>query len=107
MSIISNSSFIYLFLEQLYGNLMALSSAGIEQSTSKVFSYISTNVEDKASRADTIARLEIVLSRLDIALEKTGRIPITYVSLLRSRKVLERGYIYGGDRTAQQAQAAE
>jgi hypothetical protein len=56
---------------------MALSSAVIEQSTSKVFSYISTKIEDKASRADTVARLEIALSRLDIALEKTGWIPIT------------------------------
>jgi hypothetical protein len=76
---------------------MALSSAVIEQSTSKVFSYISTKIEDKASRADTVARLEIAPSRLDIALEKTGRIPITYVSLLRSRKVLKSVYTKGID----------
>ena len=74
---------------------MALSSAVVEEGVSTVFSYISTKVEDKASRADTIARLEIALSRLDIALEKTGRIPTTYISLLRSRKVLKRVYMEG------------
>ena len=74
---------------------MALPSAVVEEGVSKVFSYISTKVEDKASRADTIARLEIALSRLDIALEKTGRIPTTYISLLRSRKVLKRVYMEG------------
>jgi len=84
-----------LYLEQLYGNLMALPSAVVEEGVSTVFSYISTKVEDKASRADTIARLEIALSRLDIALEKTGRIPTTYISLLRSRKVLKRVYMEG------------
>ena len=41
---------------------MALSSAVVEEGVSTVFSYISTKVEDKASRADTIARLEIALS---------------------------------------------
>ncbi|CAD6343254.1 unnamed protein product [Miscanthus lutarioriparius] len=71
------------YTKQLYGNLMALPSAIVEE------------VEDKASRADTIARLEIALSRLDIALEKTGRIPTTYISLLRSRKVLKRVYMEG------------
>ncbi|CAD6221479.1 unnamed protein product [Miscanthus lutarioriparius] len=74
---------------------MALPSAIIEEGVSKVFSYISTKVEDKASRADTIARLEIALARLDIALEKTGRIPITYVSLLRSRKDINGVYMEG------------
>jgi len=74
---------------------MALPSAVVEEGVSTVFSYISTKVEDKASRADTIARLEIALSRLDIALEKTGRIPTTYISLLRSRKVLKRVYMEG------------
>ncbi|XP_066393182.1 uncharacterized protein [Miscanthus floridulus] len=74
---------------------MALPSAIVEEGVSTVFSYISTKVEDKASRADTIARLEISLSRLDIALEKTGRIPTTYISLLRSRKVLKRVYMEG------------
>ena len=51
-----------MYLEQLYGNLMALPSAVVEEGVSTVFSYISTKVEDKASRADTIARLEIALS---------------------------------------------
>ncbi|XP_066392995.1 uncharacterized protein [Miscanthus floridulus] len=74
---------------------MALPSAIAKEGVNKVSSYISTKVEDKASRADTIARLEIALARLDIALEKTGRTPITYVSLLRSRKVLKRVYMEG------------
>ncbi|CAD6221480.1 unnamed protein product [Miscanthus lutarioriparius] len=74
---------------------MALPSAVAEEGVRKVFSYISTKVEDKASRADTIARLEIALARLGIALEKTGRIPITYVSLLRSRKDIKGVYMEG------------
>ncbi|XP_066392993.1 uncharacterized protein [Miscanthus floridulus] len=72
---------------------MALRSAIAKEGVNKLSSYISTKVEDKASRADTIARLEIALSRLDIALEKTGRIPTTYISLLRNRKVLKRVYM--------------
>ncbi|XP_066392996.1 uncharacterized protein [Miscanthus floridulus] len=74
---------------------MALPSAIAKEGVNKVFSYISTKVEDKASRADTITRLEIALARLDIALEKTGRIPITYVSLLRSRKDIKGVYMEG------------
>ncbi|CAD6343585.1 unnamed protein product [Miscanthus lutarioriparius] len=74
---------------------MALPSAVAEEGVRKVFSYISTKVEDKASRADTIARLEIALARLDIALEKTGRIPVIYVSLLRSRKDIKGVYMEG------------
>ena len=57
-----STALIILYLEQLYGNLMALPSAVVEEGVSTVFSYISTKVEDKASRADTIARLEIALS---------------------------------------------
>ena len=71
-----------MYLEQLYGNLMALPPAVVEEGVSTVFSYISTKVEDKASRADTIARLEIALSRLDIALEKTGSEDTNHIYLI-------------------------
>ena len=71
-----------MYLEQLYGNLMALHSAIAKEGVNKVSSYISTKVEDKASRADTIARLEIALSRLDIALEKTGSEDTNHIYLI-------------------------
>ena len=35
------------------------------------------------------------LSRLEFALERTGKMTITYVSLLRRRKIIKRAYVKG------------
>jgi len=60
--------------------------------------YISSNkLDDTVSRAHIIARLEMALSRLEFALERTGKMPITYVSLLRRRKIIKRAYAEGTD----------
>ena len=66
-----------------------------EQSVLDSF-YISSNkLDDTVSRAHIIARLEMALSRLEFALERTGKMPITYVSLLRRRKIIKRAYVEG------------
>jgi hypothetical protein len=57
-----------------------VASAVAQEGVSRVSSYITTKIDDKASRAHNLARLEIALSRLEFALEKTRRMPITYVS---------------------------
>ncbi|CAL5091670.1 unnamed protein product [Urochloa decumbens] len=74
-----------------------VASALAQEGVSSVSSYISTKLDDKASRAHNIARLEMALSRLEFVLERTAKMPITYVSLLRRRKMFERAYIEGTD----------
>ncbi|CAL5078078.1 unnamed protein product [Urochloa decumbens] len=74
-----------------------VASALAQEGVSRVSSYISTKLDDKASRAHNIARLEMALSRLEFVLERTGKMPITYVSLLRRRKMFVRAYIEGTD----------
>jgi len=64
---------------------------------SRVSSFISTKLNDRASRARIVGRLEWALYRLELALEKTARMPITCVSLLRCRKMLKSAYMEGAD----------
>ena len=80
-----------------YGGLMALSSALAQEGVSRVSSFISTKLNDRASRARIVGRLEWALYRLELALEKTARMPITCVSLLRCRKMLKSAYMEGAD----------
>ncbi|KAL6647136.1 hypothetical protein ACP70R_014573 [Stipagrostis hirtigluma subsp. patula] len=77
------------------GDIVA--SALVQEGVSGVSSYVSSKLEEKASRAHLMVRLEMALSRLEFALERTGKMPITYVSLLRRRKVLKQAYIEGTD----------
>jgi len=88
---------LIIFVFQQADTLMALPSAVVEEGVNKVFSYISTKFDDKALTADTIARIEIALSQLDFVLEKTGKIAITYVSLLRRWKIFKRVHMEGMD----------
>ncbi|CAN6202907.1 unnamed protein product [Urochloa humidicola] len=74
-----------------------VASALAQEGVSRVSSYISTKLDDKASRAHNVARLEMALSRLEFVLERTGKMPITYVSLLRRRKMFKSAYIEGTD----------
>ena len=76
---------------------MALSSALAQEGVSRVSSFISTKLNDRASRARIVGRLEWALYRLELALEKTARMPITCVSLLRCRKMLKSAYMEGAD----------
>ncbi|TVU02809.1 hypothetical protein EJB05_51656, partial [Eragrostis curvula] len=72
-------------------------SALAHEGVSGASSYISGKLEEKASRAHTMAKLEMALSQMEFALERAGKLPITYVSLLRRMKVLKRAYLQGTD----------
>ena len=74
---------------------MALSSALAQEGVSRVSSFISTKLDDRASRAHLVARLEMALSRWEFVLEWSRKQPITYVSLLRRRKMLKNAYMEG------------
>ena len=84
------STFLYLM-----GEMVA--SALAQEGVSRVSSFISTKLNDRASRARIVGRLEWALYRLELALEKTARMPITCVSLLRCRKMLKSAYMEGAD----------
>ncbi|KAG2639659.1 hypothetical protein PVAP13_2KG024332 [Panicum virgatum] len=60
-----------------------VASALAQEGVSRLSSYISTKLDDRASRAHTVARLEMALSRLEFVLEWSRKQPITYVSLIR------------------------
>jgi hypothetical protein len=69
-----------------------VASAVAQEGVSRVSSYITTKIDDKASRAHNLARLEMALSRLEFALERVRRMPITYISLIRSWNMFRRAY---------------
>ncbi|XP_039793515.1 uncharacterized protein LOC120659434 [Panicum virgatum] len=60
-----------------------VASALAQEGVSRLSSYISTKLDDRASRAHTVARLEMALSRLEFVLEWSRKQSITYVSLIR------------------------
>jgi len=62
---------------------------------SRVFSSISAKFDDRASRAHNVRRLDIALSLMEYAFERTAKMPITCVSLLRRWKMLMSAYNEG------------
>ncbi|KAG2639669.1 hypothetical protein PVAP13_2KG022000 [Panicum virgatum] len=66
-----------------------------QEGVSRVFSSISTKLDDRASRAHNVRRLDIALSRMEYAFERTAKMPITCVSLLRRWKMLMSAYNEG------------
>lgn len=65
-------------------------SAVVQQSVSKVNSYLFGKHDDNdktTSREHNIERLEVAHTELELALERSARMPITDVSLLRRRKL--------------------
>jgi len=68
-----------------------------QEGVSRVFSSISTKLDDRASRAHNVARLEMALSRLEFVLEWARKRPITYVSLIRRWGMFSRAYNEGVD----------
>ncbi|KAF8731316.1 hypothetical protein HU200_016370 [Digitaria exilis] len=74
-----------------------LGSAVVQEAISRVSSIIFRKHEERASRKHIIERLEMAHTELELALERSGKLPITDVSLLRRRKILKRAYKECGD----------
>ena len=74
-----------------------MASTLAQEGVSRVFSSISTKLDDRASRAHNVARLERALSRLEFVLEWARKRPITYVSLIRRWGMFSRAYNEGVD----------
>ena len=74
-----------------------MASTLAQEGVSRVFSSISTKLDDRASRAHNVARLEMALSRLEFVLEWARKRPITYVSLIRRWGMFSRAYNEGVD----------
>ncbi|KAF8783611.1 hypothetical protein HU200_000464 [Digitaria exilis] len=74
-------------------------SAIVQEAISRVISVIFRKCKhfEKTSRGHSAERLEMALSELEFALERTAKLPITEATLLRRRKVLKHGYIEGMD----------
>jgi len=71
-----------------------VASAFVQETVSRVTSYLFSKLDDKveASRGHYAGRLEMSHTELELALERSARMPITDVSLLRRRKLLERAF---------------
>ncbi|CAL5091771.1 unnamed protein product [Urochloa decumbens] len=75
-------------------------SAVVQESVSRITSYLFSkcyNGERMASTGHDIERLEMAHTELELALERSARMPITDVSLLRRRKLFERAFKDCGD----------
>ncbi|KAF8783616.1 hypothetical protein HU200_000469 [Digitaria exilis] len=69
-----------------------LGSAVVQEAISRVTSIIFVKREEKESRKHNIEKLEMAHTELELAIERSGKLPITDVSLLRRRKILKRAY---------------
>ncbi|KAF0926101.1 hypothetical protein E2562_021815 [Oryza meyeriana var. granulata] len=67
-------------------------SAVVQETVSGVFSYLSSNRKEQASRDHNVEKLEMVHAELELALERSTTLPITNVALLRQRKMYKRAY---------------
>ncbi|RCV09310.1 hypothetical protein SETIT_2G017000v2 [Setaria italica] len=75
-------------------------SAVVQETVSRITSYLFSKCDHDKRTASTghhIERLEMAHTELELALERSARMPITDVSLLRRRKLLERAFKDCGD----------
>ncbi|KAL6897234.1 hypothetical protein ACP4OV_006930 [Aristida adscensionis] len=72
-------------------------SAVVQEAMSRVSSFVWCKRQEKANQQQSIERLEMAISELEMALERSAKLPITDVSLLRRRKVFEQAYMEGAD----------
>ncbi|CAL5077081.1 unnamed protein product [Urochloa decumbens] len=70
-------------------------SAVVQEAVSRVSSFVLGKRKDKASEGHNIERLEMALSELEFALERSVKLPVTDVSLICRRKVLKHAYAEG------------
>ena len=71
-------------------------SAVVQETVSRVSSFIFNKHEEKVSKGN-LERLEMALTKLELAIERSSKLPITDVSLLRRRKILKRALEECGD----------
>ena len=95
MYVVLQSQLLTSIMSSLMGEMVASTLA--QEGVSRVFSSISTKLDDRASRAHNVARLEMALSRLEFVLEWARKRPITYVSLIRRWGMFSRAYNEGVD----------
>nr|CAB3456745.1 unnamed protein product [Digitaria exilis] len=67
----------------------------VQEGLSKAVSFVLGKREEKASEAVNAERLEMAVSELAFALERTAKLPVTDVSLLHRRKMIRRAYLEG------------
>jgi len=72
-------------------------SAVIQETVSRVSSFIFNKHEEKVSKGHNLERLEMAHTELELAIERSSKLPITDVSLLRRRKILKRALEECGD----------
>ncbi|CAM0954828.1 unnamed protein product [Alopecurus aequalis] len=66
-----------------------VASALVQEGVSGVLSLAASQRDEKASQGHLLERLEMAQSELEFALERSGKTPITDVSLLRRRMMLK------------------
>ncbi|CAL5078080.1 unnamed protein product [Urochloa decumbens] len=67
----------------------------VQEGLSKALSFIMGKREEKASEGLSAERLEMAVSEMEFALERTMKLPVTDVSLLHRRKMIRRAYLEG------------
>ncbi|CAD6221507.1 unnamed protein product [Miscanthus lutarioriparius] len=70
-----------------------LRSALVQEAVSRGVSFVLGWREEKASQGHLKERLEMAANELELALERSAKLPITDVSLLQRRKMIKRGYV--------------
>lgn len=75
-------------------------SAVVQETVSRITSYLFSNCDHHKwteSTGHEVERLEMAHTELELALERSVRMPIMDVSLLRRRKLLEGAFKDSGD----------
>lgn len=83
-------------------------SAVVQEAVSRGVSFVfgKREEEEKTPEAHTMDRLEMAASDLELALERSAKLPITDVSLIRRRNKIKRGYVEAMELLDKHKQAA-
>ncbi|GJN24665.1 hypothetical protein PR202_gb12419 [Eleusine coracana subsp. coracana] len=74
-----------------------LGSALVQEAVNRVSSFVFSKRDEQAPLEHNVERLEMALSELEFALERSAKLPITDVALLRRRKLFKRAYEEASD----------
>ncbi|CAD6221539.1 unnamed protein product [Miscanthus lutarioriparius] len=67
----------------------------VQECLSKAISFVLGRREEKVSQGVNAERLEMAVSQLEFALERTAKLPVMELSLLHRRKMIKRAYLEG------------